>query len=50
MLTYTVVNNQVTKIKKEMKIAEVVEIANLTYGADGNLAKVTVEGDMTGCC
>jgi hypothetical protein len=48
VLTYTVVNNQVTKIKKEMKMAEVVETANLTYGSDANLAKITLEGDMEG--
>jgi hypothetical protein len=45
VLTYTVVNNQVTKIKKEMKIAEMEEIVNLTYGSDGNLANVTLEGE-----
>lgn len=48
VLTYTVVNNQVTKIKKEMKLAEIEEIANITYGSDGNLAKVVFDGDMQG--
>lgn len=48
VLNYTVVNNQVTKIVKEMKLADVTETAHIIYSSDGNLAKVTLEGDMQG--
>jgi hypothetical protein len=48
VLTYTVVNNQVTRIVREMKMADVTQTANITYGGDGNLLKVTLEGDMEG--
>ncbi len=48
VFTYTVVNNQVTKIVKEMKLADVTETADITYSSDGNVAKVTLEGDMQG--
>jgi hypothetical protein len=44
VLTYTVVNNQVTKIKREMKEDDAEEIINLTYGSDGNLKKASLEG------
>jgi hypothetical protein len=42
---YTVVNNQVTTIKQQMKIAETELTANLTYNSTGNLDKVTIIGD-----
>jgi hypothetical protein len=45
VLTYTVVNNQVTKIRQEMKVAELVQTANLTYNSNGNLEKVMMEGE-----
>ncbi|MFT3683286.1 MAG: YD repeat-containing protein [Ferruginibacter sp.] len=42
-LTYTVTNNQVTKIKLEMLQAEATVDLNLTY-SNGNLSKVVTEG------
>jgi hypothetical protein len=45
VLTYTVVNNQVTKIKKQMKVADAEEVVTLTYNGAGNLEKATLEGD-----
>lgn len=45
VFTYTVVNNQVTTIKQEMKIAETELTASLTYNSTGNLDKVTIDGD-----
>jgi len=44
VLTYTVVNNQVTKIKEESKLDGSVETANLTYTSNGNLQKLIMEG------
>ena len=31
-----------------MKLADVTETADITYSSDGNVAKVTLEGDMQG--
>ena len=45
VLTYTVVNNQVTKIKKQMKVADMEETVNLVYNSTGNLEKATLEGE-----
>lgn len=45
VLTYTVVNNQVTKIKKQMKVADMEETVNLIYNSAGNLDKATLEGE-----
>ncbi|WP_207511296.1 hypothetical protein [Longitalea luteola] len=45
VFTYTVVNNQVTTIKQEMKLAETELTANLTYTNTGNLDKITIDGD-----
>jgi len=45
VLTYTVVNNQVTKIKEESKLDGGIQLANLTYTSNGNLEKLAIEGD-----
>lgn len=45
VFTYTVVNNQVTKIKQEMKLDGGEITANLTYYSNGNLEKVQTEGE-----
>jgi hypothetical protein len=45
VLTYTVVNNQVTKIKQEMKLSSTELVANLTYNSNGNLEKMLMDGD-----
>jgi hypothetical protein len=45
VLAYTVVNNQVTKIKKQMKVADMEETVNLAYNSTGNLEKATLEGE-----
>jgi len=45
VIAYTVVNNQVTKIKQTMKLYNTVQTFNLTYTSNGNLDKVTAEGD-----
>jgi hypothetical protein len=45
VLTYTVANNQVTKIKKHNNIADVEETVNLTYNSGGNLEKAVLEGE-----
>lgn len=45
LLTYTVVNNQVTKIKQESKLDGTVVNASLVYNSNGNLEKLTTEGD-----
>jgi hypothetical protein len=44
-LTYTVVNNQVTKIHQKMNLADVELDVNLTYHPSGNLAKAEITGD-----
>jgi hypothetical protein len=46
VLTYTVVNNQVTKIKKQMKVADMEETVNLIYNSTGNLENATLEGEV----
>jgi len=43
-LTYTVTNNQVSKIKLDMLMANSTINLLLTYAATGNLSKVTTEG------
>jgi hypothetical protein len=45
VIAYTVVNNQVTKIKQTMKLYNEEQTFNLTYNSNGNLDKVTAEGD-----
>lgn len=45
VFTYTVVNNQVTKIKQEMKLDGGELTANLTYNSNGNLEKVQTVGE-----
>lgn len=45
VLTYTVVNNQVTKIKQEMKLADTEQTIALAYNSNGNVEKVQTEGD-----
>lgn len=45
VLTYTVVNNQVTKIKKQNKVIDVEQTVNLIYNSTGNLEKATLEGE-----
>jgi hypothetical protein len=45
VLTYTVVNNQVTKIHQQMNLADVELDVNLTYHPSGNLAKAEISGD-----
>ncbi|OQP50491.1 hypothetical protein A4H97_01215 [Niastella yeongjuensis] len=47
VLSYTVTNNQVTRIKQEMKLADMEQIANITYNSNGNVEKLTTEGDET---
>jgi hypothetical protein len=47
VLTYTVVNNQVTKIKKQNKVIDIEETVNLIYNSAGNLDKATLEGEET---
>jgi hypothetical protein len=45
VFTYTVVNNQVTKIKQQMKVDDEELVVNLTYNSNGNLEKVQSEGE-----
>ncbi|HUP12398.1 MAG TPA: hypothetical protein VM187_09310, partial [Niastella sp.] len=45
VLTYTVVNNQVTKIKKQMKVIDSEETVTLSYNSAGNLEKVILDGE-----
>src|SRR5687768_2955135 len=45
VLTYTVVNNQVTKIHQQMNLDDVELDVNLTYHPSGNLAKAEITGD-----
>ena len=45
VLTYTVVNNQVTKIKKQNKVLDIEETVSLIYNSAGNLEKATLEGE-----
>src|SRR5688572_10700386 len=45
ILTYTVVNNQVTKIHQQMNLPDVALNVNLTYHSSGNLAKAEITGD-----
>src|SRR5687767_14263461 len=45
VLTYTVVNNQVTKIHQKMNFDDVEMDVNLTYHLSGNLAKAEITGD-----
>ena len=45
VLTYTVVNNQVTKIHHKMNLADVELDINLAYHPSGNLAKAEITGD-----
>jgi len=45
VLTYTVVNNHVTKIHQQMKLADVELDVILTYHPNGNLAKAEITGD-----
>jgi hypothetical protein len=47
VLTYTVVNNQVTKIKEQMKLSSTELTASLTYNSSGNLEKITMDGEET---
>jgi hypothetical protein len=44
VIAYTVVNNQVTKIKQTMKLDNTEQTFNLTY-TNGNLDRVTAEGE-----
>lgn len=44
-LAYTVVNNQVTKIKQTMKLYNTEQVYDLTYSSNGNLNKVTAAGE-----
>jgi len=44
-LTYTVVNNQVTKIHQKMNLSDVELDINLSYHPSGNLAKAEITGD-----
>jgi hypothetical protein len=45
VLTYTVFNNQVTKIKKQMKVIDTEETVTLSYNSAGNLEKAVLEGE-----
>ena len=45
VITYSVANNQVTKIKQTMKLDNTEQTFNLTYNSNGNLEKVTAEGE-----
>jgi hypothetical protein len=45
VLTYTVVNNQVTKIKTQMNMDDMEETVNFFYNSTGNLEKAVLEGD-----
>lgn len=45
VLSYTVINNQVTRIKQTMKLDPAEQTFNLTYNSNGNVDKVTAEGD-----
>ncbi|OQP67269.1 hypothetical protein A3860_02625 [Niastella vici] len=45
VLTYTVTNNQVSKIKEESKLDGTITTANLTYTINGNLEKLNIAGD-----
>jgi hypothetical protein len=45
VLTYTVANNLVTKIKEESKLDGLTQTANLTYNSSGNLEKITIEAN-----
>ena len=45
IITYTVVNNQVTKIHQKMNIDDAEMDINLSYHASGNLAKAEVQSD-----
>jgi YD repeat-containing protein len=45
VITYTVVNNQVTKIHQHMKVDPADLDINLTYHSSGNLAKAEIQSD-----
>jgi hypothetical protein len=45
VFTYTVVNNQVSKIKKQNKVIDAEETVSLVYNSTGNLEKATLEGE-----
>jgi YD repeat-containing protein len=45
ILTYTVVNNQVTKIRQKMNLDDAELDMNLTYHPSGNLARTEIQGD-----
>ncbi|MBO9199784.1 MULTISPECIES: hypothetical protein [Niastella] len=45
VISYTVENNRVTGIKQTMKLYDIEQTYKLTYNSNGNLEKVTAEGD-----